>query len=128
MLRLDLAYYNELQAFAQFATRIGQDHAAQLARGERMMELLKQPQYQPLPMAEEVVVLFAGTQGYTDSLPVDQVARFARELLGYVRESHPNVLQSLRTTTKLEEDTEKELRQAVEDFLKRFTGASSEAK
>ncbi len=128
MLRLDLAYYNELQAFAQFATELDKTTRSQLARGERIMELLKQPQYQPLPMAEEVVVLFAGTQGYTDSLPVDRVAPFGRELLAYVRESHPGLLQSIRTTTKLEPDTEKELRQAIEDFLTRFTVAPPETK
>ena len=128
MLRLDLAYYNELQAFAQFATELDKTTRAQLARGERIMELLKQPQYQPLPVAEEVVVLFAGTQGYTDELPVDRVVPFARELLAYVRESHPGILQSIRTTTKLEEATESELRQAIEDFLKRFTAVPPETK
>ncbi len=95
-LRLDLAYYKELQAFAQFATELDKATRAQLARGERMMELLKQPQYQPMPMAEQVVVIFAGTQGYTDELPLDQVAPFGRELVTFVRERHPRVLQEIR--------------------------------
>jgi F-type H+-transporting ATPase subunit alpha len=122
-LRLDLAYYNELQAFAQFATELDRTTRAQLARGERMLELLKQPQYQPLSMAEEVVVLFAGTQGYTDEVPAEQVAAFGRELLVFVREAHPNVIQAIRTSGKLEEAAEQELRQAIADFQKRFSAA-----
>ncbi len=123
MLRLDLAYYTELQAFAQFATELDKTTRAQLARGERMMELLKQPQYQPLPMEEEVVVLFAGTQGFTDDLPAEQVAAFGRELLGFIREAHPGVLHSIRETKQLEEATAQELRQALGDFQKRFAAA-----
>ena len=120
MLRLDLAYYTELKAFAQFATELDKTTRAQLARGERMMELLKQPQYQPLAMAEEVVVLYAGTQGYTDDLPVDRVAPFGRDLLTFVRESHPSVMERIRTTGELEEAAEQELKQAITDFLKIF--------
>jgi F-type H+-transporting ATPase subunit alpha len=123
MLRLDLAYYNELQAFAQFATELDKATRAQLSRGERMVELLKQPQYQPLSMAEEVVVIYAGTQGYTDALPVARVAPFGRELLPFVRESHPGVLESLRSSGRLEEAAEQELKQAIADFLKIFTSA-----
>jgi len=123
MLRLDLAYYNELQAFAQFATELDKATRAQLARGERMLELLKQPQYQPLPMAEEVVVLFAGTQGYADALPAAQVGLFARQLVDFVREAHPALLHTLRTTGTLDPASEQELRQAIEDFTRRFTAA-----
>ena len=119
-LRLDLAYYNELKAFAQFATELDKTTRAQLARGERMMELLEQPQYQPLSMAEEVVVLYAGTQGYTDELPVDRVAPFGRELLAFVSKSHPSVMEKIRSTGKLEEATEQELKQAITDFLRIF--------
>jgi len=82
--------------------------------------LLKQPQYQPLAMAEEVVVLYAGTQGYTDDLPVDRVAPFGRDLLTFVRESHPSVMERIRTTGELEEAAEQELKQAITDFLKIF--------
>jgi len=121
MLRLDLAYYNELKAFAQFATELDKTTRAQLSRGERMVELLKQPQYQPLSMAEQVVVLYAGTQGYTDGLPVARVAPFGRELLAFVRESHPNVLENIRSTGRLEEAVEQELKQALADFLRSFT-------
>jgi F-type H+-transporting ATPase subunit alpha len=123
MLRLDLAYYQELQAFAQFATELDRATRAQLARGERMMELLKQPQYQPMPMEEQVVVLFAGTQGYTDDLPVDQVARFGQELVAHVRTTHPGLLGTIRTTGKLDDEAEQALREAVQEFVKRFTAA-----
>jgi len=120
MLRLDLAYYTELQAFAQFATELDRTTRAQLDRGARMMELLKQPQYQPLSMAEQVVVIYAGTQGYTDALPVDRVAAFGRDLLRFVRESHPGVIAAIRTTGRLEQAVEQELKQAITDFLKTF--------
>ncbi len=123
MLRLDLAYYQELQAFAQFATELDRTTRAQLARGERMMELLKQPQYQPMPMEEQVVVLFAGTQGYTDEILVDQVARFGQELVAHMRVSHPGILNAIRSTGRLDDDTERALREAVQDFVKRFMAA-----
>jgi F-type H+-transporting ATPase subunit alpha len=84
------------------------------------MELLKQPQYQPLSMAEQVVVLYAGTQGYTDDLPVARVAPFGRELLPFVRESHPGIMESIRSTGRLEEAAEQELRHAIADFQRIF--------
>ena len=120
MLRLDIAYYQELQTFAQFSTELDQATRAQLGRGERMMELLKQPQYAPMPMAEQVVALFAGTQGYCDRLEVAEVAAFGRELPGFVRQRYPRVIERIRDTGDLSEETERELRQAVEDFLRRF--------
>jgi F-type H+-transporting ATPase subunit alpha len=123
MLRLDLAYYQELQAFAQFATELDRATRAQLARGERMMELLKQPQYQPMPMEDQVVVLFAGTQGYTDDLPADQVARFGQELVAHMRTTHPGILSDIRSTGQLNEETEQALREAVQQFVKQFTAA-----
>lgn len=126
MLRLDLAYYQELQAFAQFATELDKATRAQLARGERMMELLKQPQYSPMPAAEQVVVLFAGTQGYVDSLPTAEVGRFAEFALSFVRERHPRVLQSIKETGRLSKETEAELRQALEDALTRFQATRAE--
>jgi F-type H+-transporting ATPase subunit alpha len=115
MLRLDLAYYGELQAFAQFATELDRTTRSQLARGERMMELLKQPQYRPMPMAEQVVVIYAGTHGYVDGMEVDEVAEFAGRLVTFVRERHPRMLQTIRESGELSEETEKELQQAIED-------------
>ena len=125
MLRLDLAYYQELQAFAQFATELDRATRSQLARGERMMELLKQPQYQPMPVAEQVVVVYAGTHGYVDGIEVDKVAEFAGRLLTFVRERHPRMLQSIRESGELSEETEKELQQTIEDYRTRYGSESS---
>jgi F-type H+-transporting ATPase subunit alpha len=126
MLRLDLAYYQELQAFVQFATELDRATQMQLARGERMMELLKQPQYAPMGVAEQVVVLFAGIRGHVDDVEVDDVARFAGDLLVFVRERHPRVLQSIRETGELTEETEAELKGAIQDFRAQFKSAASE--
>jgi F-type H+-transporting ATPase subunit alpha len=119
-LRLDIAYYQELQAFTQFSTELDQATRAQLNRGERMMELLKQPQYSPMPMAEQVVVIYAGTQGYTDRLPLERTAQLGREMITFVRERHPRVLQEIQDTGKLSAEIEKELQGAIQDCLAHF--------
>ena len=120
MLRLDLAYYHELQAFAQFATELDRATRAQLARGERMMELLKQSQYSPMPMAEQVVAIYAGTQGYLDGLEPDQVAEFGRELVTHVRERYPSILSEIADSGELSEDLEARLKEAIQDCLERL--------
>ena len=119
-LRLDIAYYQELQAFTQFSTELDAATRAQLNRGERMMELLKQPQYFPMPMAEQVVVLYAGTQGYVDDLPLAEAARFGRELVVFVRERHPSVIQAIKDSGRLAPETEKELQAGIKDFVGHF--------
>jgi len=119
-LRLDIAYYEELRAFTQFSTELDSATRAQLNRGERMMELLKQPQYSPMPMAEQVVVIYAGTQGYTDELPLESAAPFGRELVTFVRERHPRVLQEIGDTGALSAEVEKELQGAIKDCLAHF--------
>jgi F-type H+/Na+-transporting ATPase subunit alpha len=120
-LRLDLAYYNELQAFAQFASELDRATAAQLERGQRMVELLKQPQYQPLRMEEQVVVIFAGIGGLVDSIAVDKVRDFEGALLSWMRENHPDILDRIKSSGELKDDAEGELRKAIEDFKSRFT-------
>jgi F-type H+-transporting ATPase subunit alpha len=119
MLRLDLAYYQELQAFAQFATELDPATRAQLARGERMMELLKQPQYQPMPLVEQVIVIYAGTHGHVDDMDVDALADFSRELLTFVRERHPELLHRIQQTGELSKDMETELAEAIRDCCAR---------
>jgi F-type H+-transporting ATPase subunit alpha len=119
-LRLDIAYYQELQAFTQFSTELDAATRAQLNRGGRMMELLKQPQYSPMPMAEQVVVLYAGTRGYVDDLPLEETVRFARELVVFVRERHPGVIQAIRDSGGLAPEIEKELQAGIQDFVGRF--------
>jgi len=125
-LRLDIAYYQELQAFTQFSTELDQATRAQLSRGERMMELLKQPHYSPMPMAEQVIVLYAGTQGYTDQLPVEDTARFGRELVIFVRERHPLIPQEIKDTGRLGPELERQLQEAIQDCLAHFQAAGRE--
>jgi F-type H+-transporting ATPase subunit alpha len=122
MLRLDLAYYQELQAFAQFASELDRATRAQLARGERMMQLLVQPQYQPMPVAEQVAVIYAGINGYADDVDVRQCARYSLEAVAFIRERHPTVLRQIQESGRLTDSVERELQQALEDFRSRFQG------
>jgi len=120
MLRLDLAQYRELAAFTQFATELDPTTQAQLRRGERMVELLKQDQYQPMAIEDEVMVIFAGTQGYLDDLPVEMVRRFEGEFLEFMHERYPEVGRTIRETGDLPEETERLLRKAIEEFKEEF--------
>jgi F-type H+/Na+-transporting ATPase subunit alpha len=115
-LRLDLAYYNDLQAFAQFSSELDKATQAQLSRGQRMVELLKQPQYRPMPIQEQVVVIFAGVNGYVDSMPVERISEFENNLLAWLRETHPSILQEIRASGDLAQGTEADLRKAIEEF------------
>jgi len=119
-LRLDLAQYRELAAFSQFGSDLDRVTQSRLARGERMVELLKQPQYAPLPLEEMVPALFAGTQGFLDDVPVERVQAFERGLLGSLKADAPKVLEAIRTEGRLSEDNEKALRAAIETFKKGF--------
>jgi F-type H+-transporting ATPase subunit alpha len=119
-LRLDLAQYRELQAFAQFGSELDKATQERLERGKRMMELLKQDQYNPLSMEEEVVVLFAGTRGFMDDIDVESVRRFEKEYLEFVRNSKPELLQEIKDKKDVDEDVEKKLTAAVEEFKKSF--------
>src|SRR5438034_264673 len=95
-LRLDLAQFRELQAFAQFGSDLDKATQAQLARGQRLTEILKQPQYQPMDVEKQVLVIWAATNGYVDDVPLDVVPRFERGRLSFVENSHPALLQSIR--------------------------------
>jgi F-type H+/Na+-transporting ATPase subunit alpha len=119
-LKIELAQYRSLEAFAMFASDLDAASRQQLARGQRLMELLKQPQYQPFPVEEQVVSIWAGTKGLLDSLPVEDVRRFEAELLDHLRRNS-KVLDTLRETGKLDEDTESTLRSEVESFRKNFS-------
>jgi F-type H+-transporting ATPase subunit alpha len=119
-LRLELAQYRELEAFAQFATELDEFTRKQLIRGERLMELLKQEQYQPMPVEEQVVVLFAGVNGFLDDLPVESVRKFEKEFLQYMRNEKNEILNEIATKKVLSEDLEQKLREAIEQFKKTF--------
>jgi F-type H+-transporting ATPase subunit alpha len=118
-LRLDLAQYRELEAFAQFGSELDAATQQTLARGERMVQTLNQPQYAPWPMEEQVVALYAGVNGYLDDIPVPQVSRFQDELREYMR-TDEKVLAKIRETGDLDEDTEGKLREALDQFKKSF--------
>jgi len=120
-LRLELAQYREMAAFAQFGSDLDKATQAQLARGVRMTELLKQAQYSPLSMQEQVVVLFAGTNGFVDDYPVEVLERYEAELLDFVRGSNQDILDSLRSTGKMDDIMDKSLREALTQFAKSFS-------
>src|SRR4030081_2206619 len=117
-LRLDLSQYRDLAAFAQFASDLDKRTRDQLERGKRMEELLKQDQYQPMPVAQQVIVLFAGGNGLLDAVPVNKVRQFEKELLRFLTSSHPGIEQALTKEKALSPDTEKLLRGAIDEFKK----------
>ncbi|MEF2144632.1 MAG: F0F1 ATP synthase subunit alpha [Desulfovibrionaceae bacterium] len=119
-LRLDLAQYRELAAFAQFGSDLDKATQAKLNRGARMVELLKQPQYQPLEIQEQVTSIFAGTRGYMDDVPVTAVRKFEAELLEFMRNSKPEVLDEIKTKLALDDDLTKKLGAAIDEFKKGF--------
>ncbi|MGQ9823654.1 MAG: F0F1 ATP synthase subunit alpha [Desulfotomaculales bacterium] len=123
MLRLDLAQYRELAAFAQFGSELDKATQARLIRGERMTELLKQNQYVPMPVEEQVMVIYAGVNGYLDDLPVERVLPFEAEFLRYVRGTHPEIGESIAKTGELSKETEEALKKALTEFKKTFAGS-----
>ncbi len=125
-LRLSLAQYRELEAFAAFGSDLDAASKAQLERGSRLVELLKQPQYQPQAMEREVVSVWTGTTGQLDDVPVEDIRRFDAEFLDYVDRSAPQAFDAIRTTTDLSDDTVSVLEKAITDFKKQFTTSSGE--
>jgi F-type H+-transporting ATPase subunit alpha len=115
-LRLDLAAYRELEAFAQLGTELDASSQRQLDRGQRMVELLKQPQYQPFNVNEEVLSIFAGTRGFLDDVPVRDVARFEAAMLKYFRDQHPEIVDEIDRTKDLSNDLAEKIGKAIRDF------------
>ncbi|MBT9259120.1 MAG: F0F1 ATP synthase subunit alpha [Clostridiales bacterium] len=122
-LRLDLAQYRELAAFAQFGSELDKATQARLNRGQKLTELLKQPQYSPMPVEEQVVSLFAGTRGYVDDLPVEQVLEFEKGLLAYLRAERPEILKGIKEKKEITPELEQALREAIETFKRGFAGS-----
>jgi F-type H+-transporting ATPase subunit alpha len=120
-LRLELASYREKAAFAQFGSDLDKATLAQLNRGERMVELLKQGQYQPMPMEEQVLIIYAGTNGFVDDYPVSVLGRYEKELLSFMKSRKAELLSELKASGKLEGDSEKKLREALTEFAKQFS-------
>jgi len=119
-LRLDLAQYRELAAFAQFGSDLDKSTQAQLNRGSRLVELLKQPQYEPLPVARQVAMIFAGTNGYLDNIPVSEVKAFETELYKHIETRAPAVFSGINEKKQLDDDLKAALKAAVEEFAKAF--------
>ncbi len=122
-LRLDLAQYRELAAFAQFGSDLDEATQKQLRRGERLVELLKQPQYNPLPMEKQVVALFAGTQGLLDELPVSSIQEFEKELYAFVEQKYPQIFEELRAEQVISDSLEAKMREAIAECIQQFKTA-----
>ena len=125
-LRLNLAQYRELEAFAAFGSDLDKASKASLARGSRLVELLKQPQYRPQSTERQVVSLWSGTTGQLDEVPVEDIRRFETEFLDYVGASHAGIFDVIRETKVLGDDTLNELKKAIDTFKSEFTTSSGE--
>ncbi len=125
-LRLSLAQFRELEAFSAFGSDLDAASKAQLERGSRLVELLKQPQYQPQPMEREVVSVWSGTTGQLDEVPLEDIRRFDSEFLAYLDRSAPEVFDAIRTTSDLSDDTLSVLVKSVSEFKKQFTTRTGE--
>ncbi|MEK6607276.1 MAG: F0F1 ATP synthase subunit alpha [Myxococcota bacterium] len=119
-LRLDLAQYRELAAFAQFGSDLDKATQRQLARGERMVEILKQDQYVPMSVEQQILMLFAGTNGYLDAFPVASLKRYEREIFSFVEAHHPDVLTDIREKKEIKPELDKRMRAAIDAFNKTF--------
>ncbi|MHB9880014.1 F0F1 ATP synthase subunit alpha [Pacificimonas sp. ICDLI1SI03] len=119
-IKLDLAQFREMAAFAQFGSDLDPSTQRLLARGERLTELLKQPQYSPMPVEEQVVSIFSGVNGYLDSIPASEVTRFESAFLTDMRANHANVLETIRNTGKLEDETANTLHEILKEFARTF--------
>jgi len=115
-LRLDLAQYRELAAFAQFGSDLDRATQAQLARGQRLVEILKQPQYQPMEVEKQVLIIWAATTGQMDDIPVEHARRFESDFLRFVETSHPGILSAIREKKSLTDEIKNDMKQAVADF------------
>ena len=119
-IKLELAQYREMAAFAQFASDLDASTQALLARGARLTELLKQPQYKPVPVEEQVVAIFAGTRGYLDKIPTGRVGEFERRMLSELKAGHSDILDAIRTDREIKKPTEEKLAGFLDGFSKSF--------
>ncbi|MFG0240829.1 MAG: F0F1 ATP synthase subunit alpha, partial [Gimesia chilikensis] len=119
-LRLDLAAFRELEAFAQMGTELDKATQAQLDRGYRMVELLKQPQFKPMSMADQVVSLFAGTKGFFDKVPINQVQDAENEMLQFIHDQYPEITDKITETGQLEDETVEQLKTVLATFVEQY--------
>ncbi len=126
-LKLDLAQFRAMEAFAMFASDLDQASRNQLARGARLVELLKQPQYTPFSLEEQVVSIWAGTTGQLDSVEVSDISRFEREFLEYVKRNHGELMQGIRETKQFSDGAKDELKKAIDAFKPQFSAGSTDS-
>jgi F-type H+-transporting ATPase subunit alpha len=119
-IKLELAQYREMAAFAQFASDLDTSTQQLLARGARLTELLKQPQFSPVPVEEQVVAIFAGVRGYLDKIEVGAIGRFETLVLSAIRSKEPAILEAIRTDREIKPETEKKLVAFMDSFAKSF--------
>jgi len=120
-LRLDLAQFRELEAFSQFASDLDETSRNQLERGQRLVEVLKQPAHQPLPVEKQVVIIYAGTRGYLDDLPVKSIRKFEDELYPFIETKYPQIFENIRTKKQIDAETEELLKKTLEEFKAQFS-------
>jgi len=119
-LRLELAQYRELAAFAKFASELDKATQAQLIRGERLMEILKQDQYQPLPFSKQILIIYAGVNGYLDELPVGVIRRYEKELYEFVEQRYPEIYREIEEKKEIGESLKEKMDQALKEFQEVF--------
>jgi F-type H+-transporting ATPase subunit alpha len=124
-LRLDLAQYRELAAFAQFGSDLDKATQSQLNRGRRLVEILKQPQYEPLPVEKQVAIVYAATKGFLDHVAVEDVRRYEEDLYRFLETRHPAVLTAVADKKQLDDETRGALENAVKEFGQTFTAKAA---
>jgi len=122
-LKLDLAQYRELAAFAQFGSDLDKATQAQLERGARLVEILKQPQFQPMSLSQQVIIIFAGTRGYLDKYPVSSLSNYEPQLLSFVESTYPAIMKEIDEKKIISPELEEKLKEALKEFDKVFTGS-----
>ena len=120
-LRLDLAQYREKEAFAQFGSDLDQATQKQLARGQRLVEVLKQQQYQPMPWVDQVISIFSATNGYLDNHPTSAVSKFEKEFLNFIKTNKADLRKSIEKAVKIDDQSEIQLKSALDEFVKNFS-------
>ena len=125
-LRLDLAQYRELEAFAQFGTELDKATQAQLARGERVVEVLKQPQYQPMPVEKQVLQIYLAVNGFLDDVSVEQIKLFQSSFLEFIENTHPDIAKSIVEQKVISDELDKQMAEAVTEFKKSFSAAEEQ--
>ena len=126
-LRLTLAQYRELAAFAQFGSDLDKSTQEQLNRGARLVEILKQPQYEPLPIERQVAIIYAGTNGFLDTIALTDINTFETDLYRFIETRYPQVFAGIRDKKQLDDDVKTALNRAVEEFAKDFAARKAAA-